>query len=260
MVEAANSNYSVYAHLTPTTHLDKISETVKFALNGDADESIDTLVNKIKEYLDKQRNDGNKVYEILAISPEFMGTPLPLSMRANSLLEDGSDVYVTVRISIDKKKHVAPISSQPIAPMSREEFRKKREQEKLLTYTTITKYSYFESGKKFIKVLLPDLKDLKTHGCECLSVRFPTNRSFFVEVTNHKGVDYKFGVPRLQCRIIPDACSFQAKSGGLEIKLHKKRLADNWWSLFKQKAIGEKDTDEEDAENDRKDAEAIAKY
>lgn len=96
-------------------------------------------------------------------------------------------------------------------------------------------------------------------GCEQLSVRFPTNRSFFVEVTKFKGQDWKFGVPKLQCRIMPDDCSFQVKSSGLEIKLRKKRLADNWWSLFKQRAIGEKDTDEEDAENDRKDAEALQK-
>ena len=37
------------------------------------------------------------------------------------------------------------------------------------------------------------------------------------------------------------------KSKGLQINLRKKNESDNWYSLFKSKAIGEKDTDEEDA-------------
>ena len=41
--------------------------------------------------------------------------------------------------------------------------------------------------------------------------------------------------------------------------MRKKRNSDNWWSLFKSKAIGEKDTDEEDAEADRRDAEEAKK-
>lgn len=40
------------------------------------------------------------------------------------------------------------------------------------------------------------------------------------------------------------------KSGALQIALRKKETSDNWYSLFKSKAIGEKDTDEEDAEAD----------
>lgn len=121
-----NSSFSVYAHLTPTTHPDRICETLKLTLkagNSTADaseeskvestsgDSIDDLVTQVREFLTSQRNDGNKVYEILAVSPMFMGAPLPLGLTASSVLCQGSDVYVTVRITIDSSKHVKPLAT-----------------------------------------------------------------------------------------------------------------------------------------------------
>jgi len=41
--------------------------------------------------------------------------------------------------------------------------------------------------------------------------------------------------------------------------LRKKNTTDNWWSLFKSKAIGEMDTDEEDKTDDKHAAEDAAK-
>lgn len=202
--------------MTPTTHPDQICETLKLTVNSASEESIsnasgDTindLVTQIKNFLNENRNDGNKIYEVLAVATDFMGTPLKLTMAASSILEDGSDVYVTVRVSVDKKKHIAPISSTPIAPPTKEQVKAKQEQEKLLKFVTVKKYSYFESGQKFIKVLLPDFKDLNKLPCDRISVSFPTHRSFFVEVVNFKGQDWKFGVPRTQCRIVPEECSY----------------------------------------------------
>ena len=54
--------------------------------------------------------------------------------------------------------------------------------EKILKFKTITKYSYFESGDKWIKVLLPDLAGLGCHPAEKIKVEFTSNRSFSVEV------------------------------------------------------------------------------
>ena len=50
-----------------------------------------------------------------------------------------------------------------------------------LRYRTITKYSYFESGDKWVKVLLPELAGLKNHPAEKIKVEF-ANRSFSVIV------------------------------------------------------------------------------
>ena len=124
--------------------------------------------------------------------------------------------------------------------------------ESMLKYKTITKYSYFESGDKWIKVLLPDLAGLKDHPADKIKVEFLSNRSFSVAVHDFNGQNWQFTVPRTQCRILEKACTFSHKSSGLQISLRKKNTADNWWSLFKSKAIGERDTDEEDAEADKK--------
>ena len=166
-------------------------------------------------YLNKQRNDGNKVYEILAVSSNFMGVPLSLGLKASNVFSNSDDVYITVRISVDRKKHVAPISSKPIAPATGASQAASMSAsvpvssitasapDKILKFKTITKYSYFESGDKWIKVLLPDLTGLKDHPAEKINVEFPTNRSFSVEVRDFKGQNWQFTVPRTQCRILP---------------------------------------------------------
>ena len=104
-------------------------------------------------------------------------------------------------------------------------------------------------------MLLPDLANLSSHPAEKIKVEFPTNRSFSVEVMDFKGQNWQFTVPRTQCRILQKACTFSLKSSGLQVSLRKKNTTDNWWTLFKSKAIGEKDTDDEDAEDDKKAAE-----
>ena len=116
----------------------------------------------------------------------------------------------------------------------------------MLKFRTITKYSYFESGDKWVKVLLSDLTGLKDHPTEKVKVEFPTNRSFSVIVLDWKGQNWQFTVPRLQCRILPQACTFSHKSSGLQISLRKKNTSDNWFSLFKTKAIGERDSDDDE--------------
>ena len=58
---------------------------------------------------------------------------------------------------------------------------------------------------------------------------------------------------------MPQACTSTNKSSALQISLRKKNTTDNWWSLFKTKAIGEHpDTDEEDKNDDKKAAEYAA--
>ena len=56
--------------------------------------------------MEKERNDGNKVYEILNVSTSFGGEALERTAIAATELENGSDVYVKVRITIDTSKHV----------------------------------------------------------------------------------------------------------------------------------------------------------
>ena len=66
----------------------------------------------------------------------------------------------------------------------------------LLKYRTITKYSYFESGTKWVKVLLPDLTGLDSHPKDKIKIEFPTQRSFTVHVEDFKGQNWQFSVPK----------------------------------------------------------------
>ena len=134
--QAPSRDFNVYVHLTPTTHPDLICETLKISLTRSAIQlpeapsteetkavidtaqkgsCIDDLVTKVREFLTTNRNDGNKVYEILAVSPTFMGVPLALGITASSIFAEGSDVYATVRVTVDKKRYVAPLSSNPVS-------------------------------------------------------------------------------------------------------------------------------------------------
>mmetsp|Transcript_9972 Transcript_9972/g.15061 ORF Transcript_9972/g.15061 Transcript_9972/m.15061 type:complete len:113 (-) Transcript_9972:30-368(-) len=111
----------------------------------------------------------------------------------------------------------------------------------------MTKYTFYESGEKYIKVLLdfPGAKEqIKREQITCTF----EIRSFEILVHDYKGENYKFAVPKLHCRILPKDSSFGFKSNNIVITLRKKNLNDNWWSLFKQKAVGEKEGDS-DADN-----------
>ena len=194
-----SQTFTVYAHLTPTSRPKDVSETLKLIVKGtprdnneeskDEEHTIKDIVDQIMQHLEKERNDGNKVYEILNVATSFGGDDLERTAIAATELEQGSDIYVTVRITIDTSKHVEPISqvsantqstqassSQPVQP--KDEF---------LKYKTITKYSYYESGDKWVKVLLPDLAGLANHPKDKIKVEFPGPRTFTVKVDDLKG-------------------------------------------------------------------------
>ena len=61
------------------------------------------------------RNDGNKVYEILSVASSFGGDELPRTAIAATELENGSDIYVKVRITVDTSKHVEPVAKNTAA-------------------------------------------------------------------------------------------------------------------------------------------------
>ena len=106
-------------------------------------------------------------------------------------------------------------------------------------YKTMTKYTFYESGEKYVKVLLdfPDAKKLIKR--EQITTNFEI-RSFEIYINDYKGQYFKFAVPKLHCKICPEDCSFGFKSNNVVVTLRKKKVDDNWWSLFKAKAVGEK--------------------
>ena len=171
---------SVYVHLTATSKPEEIHETVKVQLKGGSEsneesketpDTIGTLTQKVIDHLQKVRNDGNKNYEIESISAEFGGESLPADAMASSLLEDSQDVFARVKITVDQNKTVAPLTTTAVGGAAGGGSNSKHE---LLKYRTITKYSYFESGDKWVKVLLSDLAGLADHPKEKIKIEFPT--------------------------------------------------------------------------------------
>ena len=79
-----------------------------------------------------------------------------------SFFENFSDVYCKVEVAVDTKKHVKPIEVKPIPKVSAD----KKEVSGIFTadkFLTMTKYSFYESGRNWVKVLL-DMKDIKKHS------------------------------------------------------------------------------------------------
>jgi hypothetical protein len=147
----------------------------------------------------------------------------------------GIDYLVVDGVNI-VKKHVKPIevkkpaatsaaAKAPVTLASDDKF------------VSLAKYSYYESGKKWVKVLL-DFKDIKNHPADKVTVEFKP-RSFTVRVMEFKGQNYQFQVPKTQCAIVPEECSHTIKSDTIQISLRKAKDDDNWWSLFRTKAVGE---------------------
>ncbi len=59
----------------------------------------------------------------------------------------------------------------------------------------MTKYSFYESGKNWVKVLL-DLKDVGKHDKDKIKIDF-SKRTFKLVITDFKGNNYQFTVPKL---------------------------------------------------------------
>ncbi len=154
--------------------------------------SINDLRLKIFEHLEKS-NDGNKIYQIKGLTSAIGGQVLPLNRLVSSFFEEGGDVYCSVDISVDTKKHVKPVEVRP-APIQ-----PKAPLTQIATdanYVTIVKYSYYESGTKWIKVLLDGFPGIKSHPSDKISVEFKA-RSLTLRINDFKGQNYQFQVPKL---------------------------------------------------------------
>ena len=116
-----------------------------------------------------------------------------------------------------------------------------KEEAKKDVFKTLSKYTYFDSSDKYIKVQLSELAGLKD---EKLEVEF-FDRSLTVKVWNFKGANWSWGVPKLHAKICPPDCKWQIKSSCLQLTLRKKKEDSSWYSLFKTKAIGERDSEDD---------------
>ena len=140
-------------------------------------------------------------------------------------------------MTVDLTKHVKPLEQKTPAPQPA----KAKVKVDDVPMTPLTAYSYYESGKKYMKVLVT-LEGVDLHPAEKFQVTFKP-RSLEVIIRDFAGKNYAFRVPKLQNKIQPDQCSHSFKRNTLVLTLRKEKDEDNWWSLYKSKAVCEVDSD-----------------
>ena len=108
----------------------------------------------------------------------------------------------------------------------------------VLSYKTITAYSFYVSSETYVRVLVP-IPGIEKVKKEDITSEF-TEDSLDVRVKNAlNGNNYRFAVPRLDAKIIPEKCEAFPKGDRLVIRLRKFKNDDHWSYLFKQKYVGE---------------------
>lgn len=100
----------------------------------------------------------------------------------------------------------------------------------------LNNYSFFESSKKFVKVLV-DIPGIGSHPTDKIEATFK-RKSFYIQILDFKGQNFHFGCGWLQHKVQPEHCSYRLKENRLEIKLRKRVESQNWYSLFKQRVVG----------------------
>jgi CS domain len=121
------------------------------------------------------------------------------------------DVYCNIEITVDAKKHVKPVEVRPVAAPAKGPLKEIATDDK---FVTIVKYSYYESGSKWVKVLLDGFKDIKNHPKDKVHIEFKP-RSLTLRIMDFNGKNYQFQVPKLQCHIKPEECSLTQKSDSI---------------------------------------------
>ena len=85
-----------------------IAQTAKIQI--EEDKKVIDLLQKVYDHLQIQ-NDGNKVYKLESVSLSHCGKPLKnLGQYLSTNFENGSEVFVNVKIEVDTSKTVKPIA------------------------------------------------------------------------------------------------------------------------------------------------------
>lgn len=156
-----------------------------------------------------------------------------------SKLEDKKERIVPPKQNEEKKEEVTKEKKNEEKKL--EEPKPMKVEDTSEVFETLTAYSYYESGKKWVKVLIP-FKGIGQHPKENIEVTFK-ERSFDVKIRKMNNKNYRFRVIKLQCKINPSQSYFTQKTNDIQVSLSKFKDDDNWYSLFKTMAVCEVDSD-----------------
>ena len=199
-----------------------IIQTVKVKLGSKEKRVLDFKSQLVKE-LENVMKSTNIKYIPQEVKISLSSPPLNESAKMRMFFNDLDDIYVRVITE------VVPIQ------VSKTDDEKK---DVVLTYKTITAYSFYVSSETYVRVLVP-IPGIEKVKKEDIMADF-TDTSLDVRVKNGlNGNNYRFAVPRLDAKIIPEKCESFAKGDRLIIRLRKAKNDDHWSYLFKQQYVGE---------------------
>ena len=199
-----------------------IIQTVKVKL-GTKEKSVLDFKSQLVKELDVLMKSTNIKYIPQEVKISLSAPPLNDSAKMRMFFNDLDDIYVRVITE------VVPIQ------VNKTDDEKK---DVVLTYKTITAYSFYVSSETYVRVLVP-IPGIENVKKEDIIAEF-TDSSLDVRVKNGlNGNNYRFAVPRLDAKIIPEKCEAFPKGDRLIIRLRKAKNDDHWSYLFKQQYVGE---------------------
>lgn len=199
-----------------------IIQTVKIKLESKVNRVID-FKGQVIRHLDKELKSTNIKYIPQEVRITMNAPSLAESSKMRMYFNDKDDVYIKVFTEVI-----------PIQVNKTDEEKK----DVVLTYKSIETYSFYVSSETIVRVLVP-IPGIEKVKKEDITAEF-TETSLDVRVKNAlNGNNYRFAVPRLDAKIIPDKCDAFPKGDRLVIRLRKYKKEDHWSYLFKQKYVGE---------------------
>lgn len=143
------------------------------------------------------------------------------TINVSSFFDENDDVWV---VRAEETKEPITVSNKPT---------------ETLEYQSLSAYSFYESGKLWVRVDVPFV-GIEKHPKELFDHSFGES-NFMFKIRSFKGKNYQFCVPRLQCKINPEKSKIAILDNKIRISLHKDKENDNWFALFKTKTIGGED-------------------
>ena len=211
----------LYCHLYQDSNKG-IIQTIKVKL-GSKDKRVLDFKSQLVKELDILMKATNIKYIPQEVKKSINAPSLNESAKMRMYFNDKDDVFVKVLTE------VIPVQ------INKTDDEKK---DVVLTYKTITAYSFYVSSETYVRVLVP-IPGIEKVKKEDIVAEF-TEDSLDIRVKNaENGNNYRFAVPRLDAKIIPEKCEAFPKGDRLIIRLRKFKNDDHWSYLFKQKYVGE---------------------
>jgi hypothetical protein len=214
-----NTEYFLYCHFF-TDNTKGVIKTIKVPLKS-LDIHVIELKSIIAKYLELKKQPDTPLFNIVSLNKTLLSKNMTDTVKISNFFNNKDDIYCGVQLNIQ------PIKVTQV----------KSNEEDILKFKTLSSYSFYVANKQIVKVLVP-LKGVDNLPKENIKFSF-TETSFDVKVYNLNGLNYAFGVPRLDAKIIPEKSDVQAKDGNIIIRLRKAKEDDHWSYLHKQKYAGE---------------------